>query len=237
MVVFQYDGGVAERFPTVRGVCCTPPASATDRAPPELAGAFRAEQQATLARLEGAPLAEVPSIAAWRRVFSALGVKPTQYRSAAEALLRRLEKHGEIPTLGLLVDLGNLVSIRYALPVAVLDVRAVTGTTTVRFATGQERFTDLGTGEPAPPQAGEVVFVDEADVASARRWCWRQSLESAASPSTTEILVVVEGHHASADADVAAALDDLSTLLGAFQPEATVERSVLSPAQPRFLGE
>ena len=42
------------------------------------------------------------------------GVDPTQYRSAAEALLRRLSKSGEIPSINALVDLGNLVSIRYA---------------------------------------------------------------------------------------------------------------------------
>ena len=39
-------------------------------------------------------------------------------RSAAEALLRRLTKQGSIPSINTLVDIGNLVSIRYALPVA-----------------------------------------------------------------------------------------------------------------------
>ena len=90
-----------------------------------------------------------------------------------------MTKHGEIPSVGTLVDIGNLVSIRYALPVAVLDLAGVAGTITVRFARGSEEFTDLGTSSVEHPDAGEVAFVDEKDVVHARRWCWRQSAQSA----------------------------------------------------------
>src|SRR5256885_16661551 len=38
------------------------------------------------------PESEMPSIQAWRRGFARMGLKPTQYRCAAEALLRRLRK-------------------------------------------------------------------------------------------------------------------------------------------------
>lgn len=63
------------------------------------------------------------------------------------------------------------------------------------------------------PEPGEVIFVDEAGRVSARRWCWRQSAESAAGPGTNHVLVTVEGHHDGASADVAAALVDLASLL------------------------
>ena len=163
----------------------------------------------------------MPSIAAWRRAFRAFRVDPTGYRSAAEALLRRLTKQGSIPSINTLVDIGNLVSIRYALPVAVFDQGAMTGGTTVRFATGGESFTDLGSGERESPEPGEVIFVDEAGLVSARRWCWRQSSESASGPKTTEILVTVEGHHDGAAEDVASAVTDLEALLRTYaRPQA-----------------
>ena len=108
---------------------------------PALAAAYRAEQERTLELLGGQSLGTVPSIAAWRRAFTAFGVEPTRYRNAAEALLRRLTKHGEIPSVSALVDIGNLVSIRYRLPVAVLDVAGVAGSITVRFAESSEEFT------------------------------------------------------------------------------------------------
>ena len=106
-----------------------------------------AEQQAVLTRIGDTPLSELPTLAAWRRAFRAFGVDPTAYRSAAEALLRRLTKQGSIPSINALVDAGNLVAIRYGLPVAMFDQRSVTGATTVRFAAGTESFMDLGSGD------------------------------------------------------------------------------------------
>ena len=115
------------------------------------------------------------------------------------------------------------MSIRYALPVAVVDRAGIDGGITVRFATGTERFTDLGSDEPVSPEPGEVVFVDEAQVACARRWCWRQSAQSATRATTTDALVVVEGLHDGAEHDVATARAEIVALLGEFQPGATVE--------------
>jgi DNA/RNA-binding domain of Phe-tRNA-synthetase-like protein len=232
--IFCYDPALLAQFPTTRGGVILARGVRNGPTPPELVQAFHAEQQATLNRLGDTPLSEVPSLAAWRRVFSALGVQPTQYRSAAEALLRRLTKKGDIPNLSLLVDLGNLVSIRYGLPVAVFDRRATTGTITVRFANGDESFTDLGTDEVAHPVPGEVIFVDDAGLVSARRWCWRQSDQSASREDTTEAVITVEGHHDTADQDVRAALADLRTLLETYAAGATLSADLLSPENPAF---
>jgi hypothetical protein len=46
---------------------------------------------------------------------------------------------------------------------------------TVRFTTGSEPFTDLGSTESVHPDPGEVAFIDAEGVVSARRWCWRRS--------------------------------------------------------------
>ena len=210
---FAYDLLIVERFPTVVGGVIHARGVVNGPAPAALAAAFQAEQATVRERLGDAPLSELPSLHAWRRAFRGFGVDPTGYRSAAEALLRRLTKQGELPSINALVDIGNLVSIRSGLPVAMFDQATVVGGTTVTFADGHERFTDLGSGTVETPEAGEVVFVDDAGQVSARRWCWRQSAESAASPTTTEVLVTVEGHHEAAAADVAAALVDLETLL------------------------
>jgi DNA/RNA-binding domain of Phe-tRNA-synthetase-like protein len=237
MILFRYAEAVLERFPSVVGAVIDARGIVNGPSPPELAEMFHQEQRAALRRLGDVSLAEIPSLAAWRRAFSAFGVEPTRYRSAAEALLRRLTKQGDIPSLGRLVDLGNLVSVRYALPVAVFDRRAVTGTTTVRFAVGSERFTDLGSEEEERPEPGEVVFVDDAGLVSARRWCWRQSAESATRSDTTEVLVTVEGHHPDARGDVAAALEDLAALLVRHVPTATIRSALLSADRPAFPAE
>jgi DNA/RNA-binding domain of Phe-tRNA-synthetase-like protein len=226
---FTYDPEIVARFPTIVGVTNGPSSA-------DLVKAFEAEQAALRARIGETPLSELPSLAAWRRAFRAFGVDPTAYRSAAEALLRRLTKQGSIPSINTLVDIGNLASIRYGLPVAVFDQRAMTGGTTVRFATGDETFSDLGSGERESPESGEVIFVDEAGLVSARRWCWRQSAESASGPTTAKILVTVEGHHHGAVDHVAAARADLESLLRAYGRPEAMSSGTLSAASPSFVG-
>lgn len=233
---FRYDQAVTARFPTIVGGLVHARGLTTGPTPAELRRDFETEQASVRDRIGATPLSELPTLAAWRRAFRGFGVDPTAYRSAAEALLRRLTKQGSIPSIGTLVDLGNLVSIRYGLPVSVMDQRTVTGGTTVRFATGEERFTDLGSGATERPDPGEVIFSDDAGLVSARRWCWRQSVESASGPHTTEVLVTVEGHHPSAPTDVAAALEDLQRLLGTWASPAAMVGAVLDADHPVFEG-
>src|SRR5437764_5114948 len=144
MTVFQYDTSILTRYPAVVGGVILAQGMTNGPTPKDLQATFIDEQQVTLQRIGTTPLSQIPSLAAWRTVFRSFGVDPTQYRSAAEALLRRLTKKGDIPSINLLVDLGNLVSIRYALPVAVFDTHALQGTVTVHFAGGTERYTTLG---------------------------------------------------------------------------------------------
>src|SRR5215471_20205785 len=50
-------------------------------------------------RLSTSSEGELPEIQAWRRTFSKMGLKPTQYRCASESLLRRFRKEGALPQL------------------------------------------------------------------------------------------------------------------------------------------
>jgi DNA/RNA-binding domain of Phe-tRNA-synthetase-like protein len=233
---FAYDPAVAARFPTVAGGVIHAVGVSNGPSPAELTTVFRSEQERVRARIGDTPLSELPTLAAWRRAFRAFGVDPTAYRSAAEALLRRLTKQGSIPSINALVDIGNLVAIRYGLPVAMFDQRTVEGGTTVRFAAGGERFTDLGSGEAESPAPGEVIFIDNAGLVSARRWCWRQSAESASGPETTEVLVTIEGHHDRAEDDVQAAVADLEALLRAHVAPGAIVSGLVTAGSPTFGG-
>lgn len=227
--MFAYDIVVAERYPEVHAGVVHADGLHGGESSPELLDEYQVEQKAAAGRLDSIPIAELSSIASWRRVFSDFGAKPTQYRNAAEALLRRLSKHGDIPTINALVDIGNLISIRYAMPVAVFDMGRVTGPITVTFAAGDESFTDLGSTGAVQPETGEVIFADADGGVCARRWCWRQSAGSVTGTGTTEALFVIEGHHDTARQDVESALEDLTALLAAHQSESEFESYVLSP--------
>lgn len=105
------------------------------------------------------------------------------------------------------------------MPVAVVDMSGINGVISVRFATGAEDFVELGSEDTVHPEAGEVIFIDEMDHVSARRWCWRQSAASATGPATTEALFVIEGHHEAASVEIDSALSELAALLATYQPQ------------------
>lgn len=234
MALFRYAPEILERFPGIAGGVIHAKGVSNGPTPRGLSEEFSAAQATVRARIGAKPLSDLPTLSAWRRVFRGFGVDATQYRSAAEALLRRLTKQGEIPPIGTLVDLANLVSIRHALPVAVFDLASVEGGIVVRFARGDETWTDLGSSTSERPASGEVIFADEAHVVVARRWCWRQSAGSAAGAGTTEILVTVEGHHEGAADDVRDALDELERLLRTHAAPTITRRAILTAAEPAF---
>ncbi|MFN2145700.1 MAG: B3/4 domain-containing protein [Anaerolineales bacterium] len=213
---FEYHADIIKTFPTVQAGVLVGSGIVNQPSSDALKELYFAEQAAVLARIGDTPLSELPSLSAWRGAFRQFGVNPTKYRSAIEALLRRLTKQGDIPSINTLVDIGNLVSIRHQVPVAVFDVARTNGSILVRFATGEESFTPLFMDEAEHPEAGEVIFMDGNDLVAARRWCWRQSDQSAARMDTTAVMIVTEAHHASALEAVQQAAADLQGLCEQF---------------------
>ena len=134
MSTFRYDKEILVRYPTTIGGVILAQGITNEPTSESLKAMYQAEQQAVIQRIGSTPLSQIASLSAWRSVFRSFGIDPTQYRSAAEALLRRLTKKGDIPSINTLVDIGNLVSIRYALPVAVFDTQTLQGAVTVHFA-------------------------------------------------------------------------------------------------------
>lgn len=165
-------------------------------------------------RLNQAAESQLPEISAWRRAYAQMGLKPTQYRSAAEALLRRFRREDDIPRLHPLVDLCNAVSLAFALPVAVFDVAKVDSFIEVRPATGSETYLAFS-NEIENPAPGEVIFADASNQVHARRWIFRQSLRSVISAQTSTALIVSEGLHETAANDVPALIDALSREISA----------------------
>ena len=174
----------------------------------------------------------LPEIQAWRRTFSTMGLKPTQYRCAAESLLRRLRKDEPLPRIHPLIDLCNAVSMAFAIPVAAFDVSKIAEYLEVRYAAGDESY-ETFSGDIEHPDLGEVIFADDARRAHARRWTNRQSGLSAVRDTTSAVLIVAEALHETAAAD-------LARLAGALTEELSATWSVapsgvlLSESAPRF---
>lgn len=183
-------------------------------------------------RLAAGTEAEFPEIQAWRRAFAHMGLKPTGYRCASEALLRRFRKDGSLPAIHPLIDLCNAISLAFATPIAVIDTARVNGGIEVRYADGSERYMTFG-GELEHPEAHEVIFADDAGEAHARRWTNRQSGASAVRRATTDVLIVAEAMHEGAAHDIARLLATLSEELNAVW-SARPATALLTAASARF---
>ena len=183
-------------------------------------------------RLAEAPESEFPEVQAWRRTFARMGLKPTQYRCAAESLLRRLRKEGALPRLHPLVDLCNAVSLAFATPVAVFDVSKITGALEVRYAAGDEDYLTFS-GQTEHPGPREVIFADQARQVHARRWTNRQSGLSAVQGSTATALIVAEAMHDSASSEVPGLIAAVTEELGAIW-SITPVAAMLSQSAARF---
>ncbi|MER6944282.1 phenylalanine--tRNA ligase beta subunit-related protein [Nonomuraea sp. NPDC000554] len=184
------------------------------------------------ARLASGSEGEFPEIQAWRRAFSRMGLKPTQYRCAAESLLRRFRKERALPRIHPLIDLCNAISLAYATPVAVFDLARIADGLEVRHANGDETYLTFS-GDTEHPDPGEVIFADAEGRAHARRWSNRQSGHSAVRDTTAEVLVVAEAMHPSAAEDVPQLMSVLADELAGIWGDAT-DTAILTRPSPRF---
>jgi DNA/RNA-binding domain of Phe-tRNA-synthetase-like protein len=225
---FQHSGEIWRDFPKL-----VPGIVFAEGITPDVSVSCRTAKFIAVARsrLAQVPEGELPEIAAWRRAFSKMGLKPTQYRCASESL-RRLRKEASLPQLHPLADLCNAVSAAFAVPVAVFDVSKITGHLDVRYAAGEEDYLTFS-GELEHPRAHEVIFADRAGQVHARRWTNRQSGLSAVQTPTAAALIVAEAMHDSAASDMqeltAAVADELDAVWS-LTPMVTV----LSQSSPRF---
>ncbi|UCA47772.1 B3/4 domain-containing protein [Pseudochrobactrum sp. XF203] len=174
-------------------------------------------------RLAHATEGEFPEIKAWRRAFSAMGYKPTQYRCASEALLRRFRMEGSLPALHPLIDLCNATSLAFAIPVAVFDAEKINGILSIRHADGDEIY-ETFSGSTERPEPGEIIYADDSRRAHARRWTNRQSGWSAINSETKTALIVTEALHETAQQDTDKLINSLMTTLKQLWPASKITR-------------
>jgi DNA/RNA-binding domain of Phe-tRNA-synthetase-like protein len=226
---FEHSAQIWHDFPElVPGVLFA--AGITPDAP--VAAAVASYTATARARLVSASEAELPEIQAWRRAFARMGLKPTQYRCAAESLLRRLHKEGSLPRLHPLAGLCNAISAAFAVPVAAFDVSKIAGHIEVRYAAGDEEYLTFA-GHTEHPNPHEVIFADQQRRAHARRWTNRQSRLSAITATTSAALIVAEAMHQSAASAMPGLLATLTAEVSAAWAITPVT-AVLTASSPRF---
>lgn len=160
-------------------------------------------------------LPEDEHILNWREAFRKFGAKPGEYRSSIESMTRRILRGDNLPSINALVDIGNIISLKYFLPVGGHAIDHIDGNLSLRIATGDEIFVPLGGEEKEHPQKGEVIFCDE-NIVLTRRWTWRQGNHTLTLPSTTSIEYNVDGLPPCESGKVREACDELADLISKY---------------------
>ena len=158
----------------------------------ELVAELRAAERALAERLSPETLTSHSQIVAWREAYRSAGIKPSEFRPSVEALARRVLKQDPLPLISTLVDLGNLMSIRYLAPIGAHALDFVTQDIELRLATGEELFEPFGSEAVEHPNPGEIVFV-EGNTVLTRRWTWRQAKHTLVVPETRCVEINVDG--------------------------------------------
>jgi DNA/RNA-binding domain of Phe-tRNA-synthetase-like protein len=171
-----------------------------------------AAEAAAREALGGGPAEQLPHVAAWRDAYRAFGAKPQRTRNSLEALLRRAPSG--LPRVNRLTDCYNAVSVLHQIPVGGEDLTRYAGPPRLIRAAGDELFdtTADGIGVIEHPEAGEVVWCDDAGV-TCRRWNWRQARRTQLREDTSTALFILDALDPVTGEALHAAADDLAARL------------------------
>jgi DNA/RNA-binding domain of Phe-tRNA-synthetase-like protein len=92
------------------------------------------------ARYSERPPGEIEGLAPARGLYRSFGIDPTHTRPSSEALLRRVLLGKPFPRILNAVDLCNLLSLRFLLPLGLYDADRIQGRVTLRRGRAQEFF-------------------------------------------------------------------------------------------------
>ena len=123
---------------------------------------LRAEIAALTARLlashAGRSPGEIAGLAPARRFYRAFGIDPTSTRPSSEALLRRILQGKPFPSVNSAVEICNLCSASFLLPIGLYDAAKIGGEVTLRQGEPGESYP--GIRKDSVNVAGRPVLVD-----------------------------------------------------------------------------
>ena len=133
-----------------------------------------------------------PHIAAMQEIHRSFGNNPNKFPPSVQALLKRVLKGGQLPVINPLVDVYNVISLKYVVCVGAEDTDLCAGDLRLTVAEGGEPFTPLGEDANDPAIAGELIYRDDAGVIC-RKLNWREGDRTKITEQTKNAVIVVEG--------------------------------------------
>jgi DNA/RNA-binding domain of Phe-tRNA-synthetase-like protein len=107
---------------------------------PDLLGEMERTAAALAAEHSGQQPSEIPGLGPARDLYRAFRIDPTRTRPSSEALLRRVLQGKPLPRILNAVDLCNLLSLQFLLPLGLYDSGKIRGDVTLRRGAPGESY-------------------------------------------------------------------------------------------------
>jgi DNA/RNA-binding domain of Phe-tRNA-synthetase-like protein len=78
-----------------------------------------------------------------RKLYRSIGIEPTRTRPSSEALLRRVIKNKGLYQVNSIVDVSNLCSLKFLLPIGLYDMNKIFGTVEFRLGDDGEEYVGI----------------------------------------------------------------------------------------------
>ncbi len=163
-------------------------------------------------QFQGSTVKELGEILPYRIAFQALGFNPNKFLPSIEALMTRILKGGQIPSINNVVDLANAISLKHIVPIGAHDIDCSPDDIEVRFSIPGDTFIPFGSTIAENPDPAELIYVRGKSVKT-RRWIWRQSDIGKIDPATTNIFFPIDGFQNKNLNSVISARDELAGCL------------------------
>lgn len=137
-------------------------------------------------RYAGRLPSEIEPLREARDLYKSVGIQPTRTRPSSEALLRRILKGGDLYAISNAVDVCNLASLEFLLPIGLYDLSRIRGDVTLRLGREGEEYPGIRKG-PVHLAGRLGLFDDEGPFGSPTS----DSLRTSVTDGTTTLLVAI----------------------------------------------
>lgn len=146
----------------------------------------------------------------WQQIYRKdFCVKPSNFRSSIESLLRRILRGKGIWNISSIVDLYNCCSLHNLLPMGAYDLKKINGEIQLRYGKENEVFLPLGSEEIIPVHERHIVYADAEKILC---WLWnhKDSRLSSIDTNTQDAIFFVDAAFHPQTSSVQNAINSLS---------------------------
>lgn len=187
----------------------------------------------TAKKVDGKNVKSIEALSIYREAMKSLGVNSSKFPCSIEAILARISKKGEFPSISPVVDLGNYISVKYNVPVGVHDVDSLDDDLYVRLATLEDCKDESNQYDSDKLIEGEPVYAVGHSVRT-RRWLWRQMPAGRVTENSTNFIFPIDGFVGNKDVIDAACNELVALIRDVFNVEAESGRITSEELEFRF---